>query len=221
MARTADLHKKESILVEAARAFSRHGFHKASISQIAQKAKVAKGTVYLTARSKEDLFYQVLHREIRAWIADVSRSIDPRIPADRLLEKVSQSGLEYLDAHPLVKDLLFGQAHGILPSWAHRLDELVDLGRENVVQILKLGIRQGLFRPDVDVETVSQLLMDLQLAYYLFHDREPQGAPQRLEESARRRAVALDLVLNGLRARNVDEQVTLPERPAELTARVG
>lgn len=190
--------KRECILIEAAKAFARFGFRKASIDEIAKKAGVAKGTVYLAAESKEDLFYQVLHREVRSWISEVAKVIDPRVPADQLLAMSSQLGLEYLESHPLVKELLFGQAHILLPSWGDRLDELVTLGRENVTQILKLGTRQGIFRADLDVETVAELLLDLQLAYFVLHDRDYQGA-NREERLNRRKLAAFDLVLNGIR----------------------
>lgn len=190
--------KRDCILIEAAKAFARHGFKKASIDQIAQKAGVAKGTVYLAAESKEDLFYQVLHREVRAWIAEVAANIDPRVPADQLLVQASQQGLEYLEARPLVKELLFGQAHLYLPNWGERLDHLVSLGRENATQILRLGMRQGIFRPELDVDTVAELLLDLQLAYFVLHDR----GPDRESKLARRKVAAFDLVMNGLRATN-------------------
>jgi AcrR family transcriptional regulator len=189
--------KKECILVEAAKAFARHGFKKASIDQIAQMAGVAKGTIYLAVESKEELFYQVLHREVRSWIGEVSKAIDPRVPADELLALTSSVGLAYLDAHPLVKHLLFGEAHVIIPAWGKRLDQLSQLGSENVVRILKLGIEQGVFREDLDVETTAQLLLDLQLAFFALHDRET-GA-QREAQIRRRRKAGLDLVLNGLR----------------------
>jgi AcrR family transcriptional regulator len=188
--------KRDCILIEAARAFARYGFKKASIDQIAKHAGVAKGTVYLAAESKEDLFYQVLHREVRAWIAEVAAGIDPRVPADQLLVQASQQGLEYLEARPLVKELLFGQAHLYLPNWGERLDHLVSLGRENATQILRLGIRQGLFRAELDVDTVAELLLDLQLAYFVLHDR----GPDRESKLARRKIAAFDLVMNGLRA---------------------
>jgi AcrR family transcriptional regulator len=155
-----------------------------------------QGTVYLAAESKEDLFYQVLNREVRAWIADVSRAIDPRIPADQLLALASQAGLEYLEARPLVKHLLFGEAHLLLPGWSERLDELVALGGENAVQILRLGVRQGLFRPELDLEIVGQLLLDLQLAYFVLHDRD---GPNRDRLISRRKVAALDLVMNGIK----------------------
>lgn len=187
--------KKECILVEAAKAFARFGFKKASVDEIAKKAGVAKGTVYLAAESKEDLFYQVLHREVRAWIAEVATNIDPRTPADQLLAITSQAGVEYLEARPLVKHLLFGQAHLWLPSWTDRLDALIGLGSQNVVQILRLGIQQGLFRAELDVETTAELLLDLQLAYFVLHDR---GGPGREARILKRKLAAFDLILHGI-----------------------
>jgi AcrR family transcriptional regulator len=198
--------KKECILLEAAKAFARFGFKKASVDAIAKMAGVAKGTVYLAAESKEDLFYQVLHREVRAWIGEVSNAIDPRIPADRLLEICSETGVAYLDSRPLLKHLLFGEAHLMLPDWADRLDSLVALGGENAIQILKLGVRQGLFREEIDVEAVAQLLLDLQLAYFVLHDR----GPDRQARILRRKKAAFDLVLNGLRKRPEPAAKALP-----------
>ena len=82
-----DRAKRECIVVAACKAFARFGFKKASVDEIAKRAGVAKGTVYLAAESKEDLFYQVLHRELRAWIAECSSMIDPRKPADQLISE--------------------------------------------------------------------------------------------------------------------------------------
>src|SRR2546423_8729946 len=95
--------KKECILQAAARAFARFGFKRASVEEIARDAGVAKGTVYLACDSKEDLFYQAVHREVRSWMAETSRAIDPWVPADELLGVVSQVGPDYLQNHPLVR----------------------------------------------------------------------------------------------------------------------
>jgi AcrR family transcriptional regulator len=184
--------KRECILLAAAKAFSRFGFRKASVDEIARSAGVAKGTVYLAAESKEDLFYQVLHREVRAWVAQVAGMIDPRVPADQLLERLSRNGFDYLDQHPLVRDLLFGKANEILPTWSERLAELRALGAANVVEVLRLGVKQKRFRSGLDLEAVASLLQDLQIASYLFIDAASEG-------TERRRQAALDLVLNGLR----------------------
>ena len=191
-----DQAKKECILLEAARAFARFGFKKASVDDIAKGAKVAKGTIYLACESKEDLFYQVLHRDVRSWVADVSKLIDPRIPADELLAMMSKAALAYLDHRPLVRDLLFGKTAELLPNWAERLQELRSLGSAGVIEVLRLGGRQGVFRADLDVEAVASLLQDLQLTTYLFHNR---GADREARLERRMRA-GLDLILNGIRA---------------------
>jgi AcrR family transcriptional regulator len=187
--------KKDTILAEASRAFARHGFKKASVDDIARRAGVAKGTVYLAAESKQDLYYQVLHREVRAWVGETGAVIDPRVKADELLARLVAAATGYLERHPLVRELLFGEAAAALPGWADRFDELRVIGQGNIVEVLRLGIKQKVFREDLDVETVASLLQDLEVATYLFHTR----AKDAHEQLARRGAVGLDLVLNGLR----------------------
>jgi AcrR family transcriptional regulator len=188
--------KKDTILDCARRCFARFGFKKTSIDEVAQKAGVAKGTVYLACESKEDLFYQVLHREIRAWSAEGARMIDPRVPADEQLVTLARWGLTYLDERPLVRDLLFGVVEEVLPLWKERLAELRDLGIANLVEVLRLGIRQKIFRADLDLEEVAHLLQDMQIATFVYHDRP---RPDRLARLERRARAGFDLVLNGLR----------------------
>ncbi len=188
-----DAAKKDCILLQATRAFSRFGFKKASIDEIAREAGVAKGTVYLAAESKEDLFYQALHREVRAWQAECARTIDPRVPAPELLARLLATAMDYVEKHPLVRDLLLGETLRAMPDWSERLEELRAIGRTHVVEVLRIGIRQKAFRPDLEVDIVAGLLQDFQLAA----SRGPRTV-DRADEVADRVRVGLDLVLHGL-----------------------
>jgi AcrR family transcriptional regulator len=188
--------KKECILSAATRLFARFGFKKTSVDQIAKDAGVAKGTVYLAADTKEDLFYQAVHREVRAYTAEIAKLIDPRKPADVMLAETTLAGIQYLEERPLVRDLIFGNHQILLPEWADRLDELRGLGRTNCAEIIRLGIRQGLFRADLDVEELSMLLEDMAIATQVFHNR---GA-NRTERLRKRLLTAFDLLMNGIRA---------------------
>src|SRR4051794_10536516 len=120
--------KKEGILEAASRQFARHGFKKTSVEDIAREAGVAKGTVYLAYDSKEEIFYHAVHRELRNWVAEVSKIVDPRVPADELLGLASMTAFQYTQSHPLVKDLFSGLLDGQLPGWADRFEELKALG---------------------------------------------------------------------------------------------
>ncbi|HEX8953982.1 MAG TPA: TetR/AcrR family transcriptional regulator [Polyangia bacterium] len=202
--------KKECILTAATRLFARCGFKKTSVDQIAKDAGVAKGTVYLAADTKEDLFYQAVHREVRAYTAEIAKLIDPRKAADVMLAETTLAGIQYLDERPLVRDLIFGNHQILLPEWADRLDELRALGRANCAEIIRLGVRQGLFRADLDVEELSMLLEDMAIATQVFHNR---GA-NRTERLRKRLLTAFDLLMNGIRAADATK-VAGAQKPSE------
>ncbi|MCU1281946.1 MAG: TetR/AcrR family transcriptional regulator [bacterium] len=194
--------KKECILSAATRLFARFGFKKTSVDQIAKDAGVAKGTVYLAADTKEDLFYQAVHREVRAYTAEIAKLIDPRKAADVMLAETTLAGIQYLDERPLVRDLIFGNHQILLPEWADRLDELRALGRTNCAEIIRLGMRQGVFRADLDVEELSMLLEDMAIATQVFHNRGANKA----ERLRKRLVTAFDLLMNGIRESAIHHQ---------------
>jgi AcrR family transcriptional regulator len=184
--------KRECILVEAAKAFARFGFQKASVDEIAKKAGVAKGTIYLAAPSKKDLFYEVLLREIRSWNAELLKRIDPRKDADEILVSIAWDSIRTLDQRPLVHDLLLGKHRELIPDLAERIDELRRIGMEPVAEVLRLGVRQGRFRPELDVDEIASVLLDLHVSTLLFHGTAPE------ERLGRRAAAGFDIILRGL-----------------------
>ena len=192
-----DTDKQQRILAAATERFARYGFKKTSIDEIARDAGVGKGTVYLLSPSKEDLFYQVVHRELRAWTAEVSPLLDPRQPADQLLVTVTLAAYSYLEQRPLVKELLLGNTDEMLPLWTHHLSDLRAICRQNSEEVIRIGVRQGRFRADLQVEAVGKLLQDLMVATMLFAYRTRTTQA----EQAQSAAVCLDLLLNGLNVR--------------------
>jgi AcrR family transcriptional regulator len=193
----AEPSKRESILLEAAKMFARFGFKKTSIDEIAKEAGVGKGTVYLAAASKEELFYLVLHREVRSWQARCAKVIDPRVPADQLLEILAIEGQKGLGESSLVQDLFRGEMAKMLPRWADRFEALRLLGRANVAEVLRIGVEQGIFRSDIDVTLMAGVLQDFQLGRWIL-----RGPSVSDDEFARAARAGLDLVLSGLRKRS-------------------
>lgn len=190
--------KRQNILDAAVRSFSTLGFKKTSIADIAKDAGVAKGTVYLACDSKQDLFYQVVMQDLRKWIAAVATSIDPRAPADETLMKLARNTIEFFDSFPLVRDLLVGIFHGEHPEWAEKFEALRVLGRANVAELLRLGIRQDRFRADLDIEVTAELLQDYQHTTLILGHH---GAIK-VEDMQKRLELGFELLFNGLRAPN-------------------
>lgn len=73
--------KRELILDAAIEIFARKGSHQATIADVAKKARVALGTVYVYFTSKDDLLQQcmkeVIDKEIKTIIENTKNIVDP------------------------------------------------------------------------------------------------------------------------------------------------
>lgn len=72
--------RKRDILLSARSVFADNGFHRATVDEIAQRAEVAKGTIYLYFENKEDILAELvlqalaeLHDQLKA--ANEARSL--------------------------------------------------------------------------------------------------------------------------------------------------
>lgn len=77
MARRRTDDKRQRILDAAVRVFAKKGYHGAKVAEIAKKAGVADGTIYLYFRNKEDilvsLFDEVMEEHISQARAEIAR----------------------------------------------------------------------------------------------------------------------------------------------------
>src|SRR5437870_13857344 len=56
---------KERIIQSAIECFSKYGLDRTRMDDVAQKADLSKGTLYLYFNSKEDLFYVICEKNLR------------------------------------------------------------------------------------------------------------------------------------------------------------
>jgi len=77
--------KLESILDVAGNMFGRYGIQKTSLHEIAQMARVAKATIYNYFGSKDQVYLEVLNREVNDVIEKISIAVEQATsPADKL-----------------------------------------------------------------------------------------------------------------------------------------
>jgi AcrR family transcriptional regulator len=190
--------KKDRIIAAATRCFVENGYKGTSIDEIAERAGVAKGSVYHACESKADLFYQAVHRDLQAWAAQIARFVDPRRSAGDIMRQMAESGVLYLAEHPLVRDLFSGVHAGTLSDWAERFEQLRTLGRATLADVLRMGVRSGEFRKDLDVEETAGVIQDLTHSGYIMYGAKWAADPT----TAKRRVAAfMELALEGLRRR--------------------
>ena len=188
---------QDAVLDSASRCFARFGYKKTSMDAVAAEARVAKGTVYLYCDTKQDLLYLTVERELSTWIEDLSSLIDPDRPANEILTEMARRDATFVEERPLVADLLSGMLDGELPAYRRRFADLRKTGLRHVVAVLQLGIRQGIFAADLDVQATARILQEMQLSGALLRHRGEVPVRQ----VRRQQAAALRLVLHGLEHR--------------------
>jgi AcrR family transcriptional regulator len=151
---------KESILSVADKLFSRFGFHKTSMDEIAKIARKAKGSLYYHFASKEDLFKEVVSKELinlKNQLSVIVENTD--LSASGKMKKYLIKRMEVLnDAanyHETLKADFFEHFHFIddlrteLDAWE----------KENLKKIILQGAEKGEFTIIGDIDVLSDVFI--------------------------------------------------------------
>ncbi len=188
------------ILSAALASFAEHGFAATRLDDVAARAGVTKGTLYLYFDSKEELFKAVVRQELvpnleraEAMVAgSAAESLD-------LLEQLVRTFARIIGS-PLgaIPKLVLTEA-GNFPDLARFYREaVVDRGKALFRKVIERGVAAGELRP-VDVEnTVTCIVAPLLLAALWRHSFERHSGPA-IDVDALCRA-SLDLLRHGLAA---------------------
>ena len=149
--------RADAILDAAAELLNAHGYRRVSIDDVATRAEVGKGTIYLHWRTREALFWAVLQREslqlLEQLIADLAADPELSLP-QRLISRLFVE----LDGRPLVRALLMSDKEVL---GALTADESVAAAQREMTgqpDYLQLLRDQGLLRPELSVEAAGHLL---------------------------------------------------------------
>jgi AcrR family transcriptional regulator len=184
--------KRDAILHAAWGLIRHYGYSKTTIDDIAKRANVGKGTVYLYFRSKTeimlaltDLTNQRITRELER-IASENKPPQERLRACVLYRVMTLFDL--VNRYPHGEDVIAS----ILPEIVERLDRYVRRHGELLGQIVYEGCSAGMLvskDPEATGQLLASLFEFLTPPYYRFKSRES------LERFTGK---ILDLILNGL-----------------------
>jgi TetR/AcrR family fatty acid metabolism transcriptional regulator len=151
---------RKSELLSAARiVFSRKGFHDATIDDLAQEAGVAKGTVYLYFKSKQEIYVEALRDGVAQLIEEMRTEAElPGSAADRL-RRVLTAKIAFFDKHRDFFQILQSELGHIEKNIAECKDLYVEQGRI-FESILRDGIREGSVQ-EVNTKKTAFAIADL------------------------------------------------------------
>ncbi len=88
--------KREAILRAAIKVFARKGYFNSKVADIASKAKIADGTVYLYFKSKEEILHSIFNRTMGEFISEGKAELEKVTGAKNKLRKIAELHLEKL-----------------------------------------------------------------------------------------------------------------------------
>lgn len=189
--------RPHEIIEAALHSFSERGYAATRLEDVARRAGVTKGTLYLYFPNKAELFKAVIRDTLVATLDRFGAELDAA-PSTTILFEEMLTDFQELAASPIgaIPKLVLAEA-GNFPEIARfYLDEVVARGLGAIRMALQRGIDRGEFRP-TDMEYTPYCIMaPLVLGLLWAHSIGP-AADRPLDLAALGRA-HLDLLLHGL-----------------------
>jgi TetR/AcrR family fatty acid metabolism transcriptional regulator len=150
--------KYEAIIDAAIRVIAENGYHNAQVSKIAREAKVADGTIYLYFENKDDMLISLFNEKMGAFIETVREATARVDSAPDQLRELMRLHFAHLEKNPkmaIVTQIELRQSNRkVRKGIAETLKKYMDV----IDDIIRSGIDQGIFRPDVDVRVARRMI---------------------------------------------------------------
>lgn len=196
--------EKEKRIIDAAiQNFIKYGFRKTTINEIARDAGIAKGTVYLYFKSKDDILLAVINFIGNQALEQFRRAADENESASDKLralvktkiffhnERIRMSGLTEQ------RHLEFEFMARTTPHVYQAIQKLINTEIELIVKILEEGVSSGEFEID-DIHQTAAMI-----SYSGDSLSDPWFGYSTDIPVERKAKIFIDTILNGLRTRRM------------------
>ena len=151
-------------LLEAARSvFARKGFHAATVEEIASAAGVAKGTVYLYYKSKQDVYWGALEHGITELHNEIQTQLSQEETPAKKVRAFIAIKIRYFEANRDFFKIYFselGSGFSHPAQMPPRFEEMYIQQARLLEAVLQQGIQSGTIR-EVRADTAAVAISDL------------------------------------------------------------
>ena len=168
--------KREKILEEAARLFSSRDYHQVLMDEVAEAAKVSKGTIYRYFPTKEDLFIAILQMAVERTVTALTAEMEAEESEGGKLRRVTERAISFF----IENDALYKVInHEKVFRYCEQREDLLEVRnriRKVIESVIAQGISTGEFRGDLDPVFASiSLLGMIRSVIRNFRDKRPAG----------------------------------------------
>jgi len=165
--------RADRILDAAAELMLRWGYNKTTIDDIARYAGVAKGTIYLHWKTREDLFTALMEREYIRLAQDFQQRIASN-PEGGTLHGITKHSLLATMKNPLMKAVLLRDTD-LLGEWMRKefASETFSQQIAQSLALLELFRARGVVRDDIDVRKYVYMLDAITIGFLVIERYMP------------------------------------------------
>ncbi|WP_462269480.1 TetR/AcrR family transcriptional regulator [Desulfobacter sp.] len=150
--------KYHKILNSAGAVFAEHGFYKATISQIAARAGVADGTLYLYFKNKDDILYQYLSFKTDVVFKKMNAAVAKGTDAESKLRNLIRCHLEEFQRDQNMA-IIFQSEVRYLRDIASQIKNISKMYLDLLSDIIEQGQIDGSMRQDLFVGLVKRFIL--------------------------------------------------------------
>jgi TetR/AcrR family fatty acid metabolism transcriptional regulator len=163
--------KRDKILLAALKIFSRKGFYKSKVSEIADEAGVADGTIYLYFKNKDDLLICIFEEKIAELIARLREKLAEVITPEEKIWVFVENHLKLLEGNRDLAEMIqieLRQSNKFMKEYIPvQFLEYLDI----LSGIISEGIAAGVFREDINPTIARRIIFgaldEISLAWVL------------------------------------------------------
>jgi AcrR family transcriptional regulator len=155
----------ETTIAQAAKeVFAEHGYQRATLEEIAQRAGMSKATIYLYYRNKDDLFLHVVEELITTVMAATAQeAVTPKPPLEKLYGMV-RGKIEFYEREREFFRIYLNEKQGleVAPKDPHKraVRDMYLQGVHTLAGVVQEGIDAGVLRP-LDSQRLAFFLQEM------------------------------------------------------------
>lgn len=201
---------KDRILNHAQSLFMRNGIKSVSMDDIAADMAMSKKTLYKWFENKDQIVQASMTRHLTGTQFDCTAMIQSATSAiDELFRMLEWTRQEFGNVHPSIFYDLQKFHPGTWKLWLEHKNQFI---LTQIIDNLRRGIDEGLFRPDLDVEVIARMrLAQIELMFNYDVYPHPQFGNERVSQALLEHFMVGVATLKGHRLINQYRQVTEEE----------
>ena len=151
--------RREQILAVAAKIFREQGYHRSTLSGIAQEVGILKGSLYYYIKSKEDLLYQIVMPMVNSYYESLDKILNSNEKADIVLRKAIIAHMGPIDLNLDRQSVFITETKFLGEKRLREINKQAGKYEGLWLDVIRKGIKNKIFRNNIDPKMLLFLIL--------------------------------------------------------------